>query len=140
MGRDYRLVHVASHFSMQPGDIKDSFLLLGGGNDRKLSVNEIRQSLFNGVELLTLSACNTAVGSEKSNGVEVEGFGAVAQNQGAKAVIATLWAVADPSTRDLMVQFYSLYHSNKSLNKAEALRQSQLSALYPDWQLEVKRK
>jgi len=78
---------------------------------------------------LTLSACNTAVGSEKSNGVEVEGFGAVAQNQGAKAVIATLWAVADPSTRDFMVQFYSLYHSNKSLNKAEALRQSQLSLL-----------
>ena len=129
MGRDYRLVHLASHFSMQPGDVKDSFLLLGGGNDRKLSVNEIRQSLFNGVELLTLSACNTAVGSEKSNGVEVEGFGAVAQNQGAKAVIATLWAVADPSTRDFMVQFYSLYHSNKSLNKAKALRQSQLSLL-----------
>jgi len=69
MGRDYRLVHIASHFSMQPGDIKDSFLLLGGGNDRKLSVNEIKQSMFNGVELLTLSACNTAVGGEKSNGV-----------------------------------------------------------------------
>jgi CHAT domain-containing protein/tetratricopeptide (TPR) repeat protein len=129
LGRDYRLLHVASHFSLQPGDDKNSFLLLGGGTDRKLSVNEINQSMFNGVELLTLSACNTAVGTEKSNGVEVEGFSAVAQNQGAKAVIATLWAVADPSTRDFMVQFYTLYASNRSLNKAEALRQSQLSLL-----------
>lgn len=128
MGR-YSLVHIASHFSLQPGDDKNSFLLLGGGAERKLSVSEINQSMFNGVELLTLSACNTAVGTEKSNGVEVEGFGAVAQNQGAKAVIATLWAVADPSTRDFMVKFYSLYDSNKNLNKAEALRQAQLSLL-----------
>lgn len=131
LGR-YALVHVASHFSLQPGDAYRSFLLLGGGateKDRKLMVSEINQSLFSGVEILTLSACNTAVGTERSNGQEVEGFGALAQKEGAKAVIATLWEVADRSTRDFMVKFYSLYNSPLSVNKAQALRQAQLVLL-----------
>jgi CHAT domain-containing protein len=131
LGR-YAVVHVASHFSLQPGDAYRSFLLLGGGateKDRQLMVSEINQSLFSGVELLTLSACNTAVGTERSNGLEVEGFGALAQKEGAKSVIATLWEVADPSTRDLMVRFYSLYGSRGSTNKAQALQQSQLALL-----------
>jgi CHAT domain-containing protein len=131
LGR-YAVVHVASHFSLQPGDAYRSFLLMGGGateKERKLMVSEINQSLFSGVEILTLSACNTAVGTEKSNGLEVEGFGALAQTQGAKAVIATLWEVADSSTRDFMVKFYSLYDSPASINKAQALRQAQLALL-----------
>jgi CHAT domain-containing protein len=131
LGR-YAVVHVASHFSLQPGDAYRSFLLLGGGateRDRKLMVSEINQSLFGGVEILTLSACNTAVGTERSNGLEVEGFGALAQKEGAKSVIATLWEVADSSTRDFMVKFYSLYDSPASTNKAQAMRQAQLALL-----------
>jgi CHAT domain-containing protein len=131
LGR-YTLVHMASHFSLEPGHANRSFLLLGAGandKDRKLMVSEINQSLFNGVEILTLSACNTAVGTEQSNGREVEGFGVMAQSQGAKAVIATLWAVDDPSTRDFMVKFYTLYGSARNINKAQALRQAQLALL-----------
>jgi CHAT domain-containing protein len=60
--------------------------------------------------------------------VEVESFGTVAQKNGAKAVAATLWAVADPSTRDLMVKFYQLYGAG-AISKTQALRQAQLSLL-----------
>ncbi|MCY7375030.1 MAG: tetratricopeptide repeat protein, partial [Pyrinomonadaceae bacterium] len=105
LGR-YKIVHIASHFSLNAGNETDSFLLLGEGKtpaDRKLSLAAVREQFaakFVGVELLTLSACNTAMtAGNKSNGLEVEGFGALAQRQGAKSVLATLWAVADSSTR-----------------------------------------
>ncbi len=76
---------------------------------------------------MTLSACETAMGTN-GKGTEIEGFGALAMNQGAKAVIATLWPVADESTSLLMQQFYKL-HEEKKLPKVEALRQAQLALL-----------
>ena len=55
-------MHIASHFSFQPGNESASFLLLGDG--RRLPLAELKnyQNLFSGVDLLTLSACNTASG------------------------------------------------------------------------------
>jgi CHAT domain-containing protein len=50
----------------------------------------------------------------------------LAQRQGAKAVIATLWPVADTSTKELMQTFYHLRESQPGLPKVEALRQAQL--------------
>jgi CHAT domain-containing protein len=50
---------------------------------------------FGGLELITLSACNTAVGETWTNGSEVESFGILAHDQGAKGVLATLWPVSD---------------------------------------------
>jgi CHAT domain-containing protein len=79
-------------------------------------------NLFGGVQLLTLSACNTGMG----DGVEVEGFGALAQRQGAKAVIASLWPVADESTSRLMQEFYRIRKSSPEITKLEALRRAQL--------------
>jgi CHAT domain-containing protein len=100
------VVHIASHFQFRPGNEGDSFLLLGDG--RRLTVADLKGdwSLFDGVDLLTLSACDTATGGINATGKEVESFGVLAQRQGAKAVIATLWGVADRSTRTLMEHFY----------------------------------
>jgi CHAT domain-containing protein/Tfp pilus assembly protein PilF len=129
MGR-FPIVHIASHFSLNPGNEKDSFLLLGGGEQKRFTVDNLRGFSLTKVELIVLSACNTATpGGEKANGVEIEGFGAVAQRQGAKAVMATLWSVADDSTRDLMVKFYELYNKN-NITKAEALKQAQTTMIY----------
>lgn len=130
LGR-YALVHAATHFSFVPGtkdEALESFLLMGNGE--KLTLAQIQSSgtIFNGVQLLTLSACDTAYGGKDADGREVEGFGALAQKKGAKAVMATLWRVADESTREFMISFYSLYGKEKS-TKAEALRQAQLSLL-----------
>jgi CHAT domain-containing protein len=130
LGRNYSLVHIASHFSFRPGDADESFLLLGDGNSLTLeTLRTSDQFDFKGVELLTLSACNTGVGTTGADGKEVEGFGAVAQERGAKAVLATLWPVADESTRDLMTRFYRIYVTTPNLSKAEALRKAQISLL-----------
>jgi len=127
--RRYSIVHLASHFDFAPGTDKNSFLLLGDGG--KLTLEEFRSmpQVLQGVELLTLSACDTAVGGEGADGREVEGFAVLAQRQGAKAVVATLWAVADESTALLMREFYRLRMSDPALTKAEALRQAQLGLL-----------
>jgi CHAT domain-containing protein len=82
------------------------------------------------IELLTLSACNTAMTSgANSSGVEVEGFGAMAQKQGAKTILATLWAVADDSTSELMGGFYKTLEVSPQMGKAEALRKAQIALL-----------
>ena len=44
-------------------------------------------------------------------------------------MLATLWAVADESTRDLMIEFYSQLEANPQIGKAEALKKAQLSLL-----------
>ena len=118
------VVHIASHFSYQPADFDQSFLLLGKG---KLTVKDFtaKSGLFSNVDLLTLSACETAVGG--ANGKDVEGFAYVAQSLGAKAVMATLWQVDDIGTQVLMPEFYRLHESG--IGKGEALRQAQLALL-----------
>ena len=81
------------------------------------------------MNLLTLSACETALSGEKANGVEVESFGVIAQRQGAEAVMATLWPVADVSTPLLMREFYRLRETISGMTKAEALRRPQVALL-----------
>lgn len=128
LGR-YSVLHIASHFKLVPGNENDSFLLLGGGEDRKFTVAKLHGVSLKGVELLALSACNTATpGGAKENGVEIEGFGAVAQERGARAVMATLWPVADPSTRDFMVEFYRRFGTGTE-TKAESIRRAQLKLM-----------
>jgi CHAT domain-containing protein len=132
--RNYRVVHIASHFRFDPdGDSNDSFLLLGNKEVTKLTLAEIAAipNFFAGVELLTLSACQTAVGNQASRpnedqGIEVEGLGVLAQRRGASAVIATLWQMADVSTSQLMEKFYQCHAGTTITTKAEALRQAQL--------------
>lgn len=128
----YPVVHIASHFAFRPGDEADSFLLLGDGGRLSLAQLKATTNLFGGVELLTLSACNTATGGEGADGREVEGFAVLAQRQGAKAVLATLWPVADESTNRLMRQFYRARGERPGTPKVEALRQAQLSLLRGD--------
>jgi CHAT domain-containing protein len=117
-------LHIASHFVFQPGTEADSFLLLGDGS--RLSLTELKRLRFRDVDLITLSACETAVGGGKdNNGREIESFGALAQRQGAKGVLATLWPVADQSTGQLMRNFYRVREQEK-MTKADALQQVQL--------------
>jgi CHAT domain-containing protein len=125
----YPIIHIASHFQFTPGSMDDSFLLLGDGSHMTLADFKTKMNL-NGVEMLTLSACQTAVGDDNSSrhGVEVEGLGAIAQQSGAKAVLATLWPVADGSTALLMSTLYK-EHKIEHLDKADALRQAQLTLL-----------
>jgi CHAT domain-containing protein/Tfp pilus assembly protein PilF len=125
----YPVVHIASHFELQPASEDSSFLLLGDGTHLTLTELGLIPNLFANVDLVTLSACNTAVGLTNASGAEWESLGMIAQRKGAKAVIATLWPVADDSTKLLMQQFYRVHQMEHGISKAEALRRAQLALL-----------
>jgi CHAT domain-containing protein/tetratricopeptide (TPR) repeat protein len=124
--RPMPMVHLASHFMFNPGTIDDSFLLLGDGKHLTLKAIDTGAIAFGSVDMLTLSACDTAMVAEERAGREVEGFGVLAQKRGAKTIIATLWKVADVSTRDFMSTFYTNLKES-GITKAEALRRTQLT-------------
>jgi len=120
----YPVVHVASHFRIAPTDA-DSVLLLGDGST--LSLDQIRKYYhFKNVDLLTLSACDTAVGS--GQGGEVESLAVTAEKSGAKGVLATLWSVEDATTAVLMRRMYAM-REDERVSKAQALRLAQLELL-----------
>jgi len=85
-----------------------------------------RQGLFDAVDLLTLSACDTAT---SSNGKEFESFAYLAQDLGANTVLASFWKVSDAGTPELMTRFYRLRAADPSLPKGEAFRRAQLLLL-----------
>jgi CHAT domain-containing protein len=131
LDKRYPVLHIASHFVFKSGNESNSFLLLGDG--KQLSLNVLRHGFrFGKIDLITLSACETAVGGGvDANGLEIEGFGALAQQKGASSVIATLWKVADESTGILMQDFYRIRESTKT-TKIEALREAQLRFIRGD--------
>jgi CHAT domain-containing protein/Tfp pilus assembly protein PilF len=123
----HEAVHVASHFVLNPAQGLNSHLLLGDGTT--LTLQRLRDVSFDfhRLDLMTLSACETAMGGGSENGREFEGFAALVQQRGVKAVIASLWPVADESTAPLMQAFYRARREGRS--KAAALQAAQLSLL-----------
>ena len=119
------VVHIASHFQLLPGDDAQSYLLLGDGTPMTVAQLEGQTHLFRGVQMLTLSACSTAIGGD---GKEIDGLAGVARSQGAESVMATLWPVTDPSTLAFMGRFYT---ARRTQSSAAALRAAQLSLLHP---------
>ena len=129
------VVHISSHFKIQPGDLARSFLVLGDGSAfslfemRKEAKKSFRDGkLFAGVDLLTLSACDTGISEPDSDGHEVDSFAELAQRFGAASVMATLWSVNECSTAEFMRLFYRNKVDGK-MNKAEAIRQAQIAML-----------
>jgi CHAT domain-containing protein/tetratricopeptide (TPR) repeat protein len=120
------VLHVASHFSFRPGALAESTLLLGDGS--RMTMKELRSSGLSlaGIELLTLSACDTALGGGLDhNGAEVESFAAITQRQGAQAVLATLWPVADGSTAEFMALLYGSSRLRQRLPRPNLQRAQQ---------------
>lgn len=127
----YPFTHASTHFKFIHGTKAEglkSFLLLGSGERFTMEDIQKADNIFKGIELLTLSACETAYGEKTADGREIEGFGVMAQRKGARAIMATLWSVDQSSTMNLMVNFYD-YYQKDGVSKAEALRQAQLSLL-----------
>ena len=75
----------------------------------------------NPIELLTLSACQTALGDERA----ALGLAGVAIKTGAQSVLASLWFVNDESTTLLMQEFYRQLQK-PDMTKAKALQQAQI--------------
>lgn len=121
----FPIVHIASHFAFCAAQEAASYLLMGDGST--LTLADLARLKFNGVELIVLSACDTATGGgHQQSGREIEGLGALARHQGARNVIATLWPVRDLTTALLMRRFYeSCFQQGMPL--PEGLRRAQLS-------------
>jgi CHAT domain-containing protein len=120
------IVHIASHGQFS-SNAAETFLLAFDG---KLSLGDleaaIRPRQFRGfpVEMLVLSACETAAGDDRA----ALGLAGVAIRSGARSALATLWSVSDEATTLLIERFYSnLKKSNVS--KARALQQAQVELL-----------
>ena len=120
---DFPFIHIASHgqFSSNPND---TFLVTW---DKYLGIQDLQRILQTGsqtnranIELLILSACETAAGDPKAP----LGLAGMAVRAGARSTLATLWAVNDGVTAQFMARFYRYLESG--LTKAESLRQTQL--------------
>ena len=126
---DFRIVHIASHFVLNETSAADSFLLLGGGDRLPLlDFSAAGAFSFSNVDLVTLSACHTAMRSADGNGSEIDSMGTVAQDAGAPAVVASLWSVEDESTARLMQSFYR-HRVNGNLSTASALQLAQVEMI-----------
>ena len=127
---DYSILHIGTHFSLRPGNVMRSFLVLGDGS--RLSLDAIAKLSFAGIDLVTLSACQTARGgAANDDGREIEGLSAIVQHAGARQVIASLWQVEDKSTALLMRQLYG-HLARSGVDAARSLQQSQLELLNLD--------
>jgi filamentous hemagglutinin family protein len=118
----YGILHLATHGEFRSGDLSRSYIQLW---DQRLGLDQIRELELYAptLELLVLSACRTALGSEEAE----LGFAGLAVKAGVKTSIASLWQVSDAGTAGLMVEFYDALRSAPT--KAEALRQAQLAML-----------
>jgi len=121
----FSIIHIAAHgqFKSQPDQ---TFLV---AYDNKIQLNQLEALIKlnkrrqQPLELLTLSACQTAVGDDQA----ALGLAGVAIKAGARSALASLWSIGDEATTTLMIRFYQ---ELQKLPKAKALQAAQLSLLH----------
>ncbi len=122
----FSIVHIASHGQFKD-DVRKTFLLTF---DDKLTMDRLDQYVgllrfrSDPLELLTLSACQTAVGDDRA----ALGLAGVAIKAGAKSALATLWFINDPAAAVLISEFYRQLQA-PTVSKAVALQRAQLKLL-----------
>lgn len=118
----YDLIHLATHAEFNSGKPKNSYIQFG---DTKVSLDKIDQLGLNNppVDLLVLSACQTAVGNKQAE----FGFAGLTLQAGVETALASLWSIDDAGTVALMSEFYQNLASGQM--KAQALRESQIAML-----------
>ena len=119
------VVHLATHGQFSSTQ-EDTFLLTWEG---RLNVKELSELLRNranrhAIDLLVLSACNTASGDDRAT----LGLAGLAVKSGARTTLATLWPVKDKAAALVMTQFYE-YLRQPGMTKAEALQKAQIKVL-----------
>lgn len=124
------LLHIAAHGHYDDANPLFSYLDLspGGGRNGKLEAHEILADLdLSGVNLVVLSACETALG-KRSGGDEIVGLTRAFLYAGTPGLISTLWNIRDEATARLMQHFYE--RLSRGDTAAEALRSAQLAMLH----------
>ena len=119
----YPILHIATHgeFSQEP---TATFLVTG--DEQKITINDLDNILRNisPVEVLVLTACQTAIGDERS----ALGLAGVAIQAGVSTALASLWSISDSKTPEIIEQFY-IGLKNDQLSKAQALQKAQVNLI-----------
>lgn len=124
----FSIIHLGTHAEFKAGDSSDSYIQF---YDEQLKIPQLQQlsdqlgwnTDDTPIELMVLSACETALGDKDAE----LGFAGLAVQAGVKSALASLWYVSDLGTLAMMGEFYDQLGS--TLNKAEALRETQLAML-----------
>ncbi|MGP1386270.1 MAG: CHAT domain-containing protein [Thainema sp.] len=126
----FPVVHLATH-GVFSSDLENTFVLTWDG---KLNANQLSALLQSSelirdgaVELLVLSACETATGDDRA----ALGLAGIAVRSGARSTLATLWQVNDTGTAQFMQKVYQSL-SDTTLTKAEIVRQAQIELINSD--------
>jgi filamentous hemagglutinin family protein len=122
----FPIVHIASHGQFS-GDLDHTFILTVDG---KLTLDRLDQLLEplrfrdEPIELLSLSACQTAAGDDRA----ALGLAGVAVRAGARSALATLWYINDQASSELVTEFYRQLRM-PSVSRAMALQRAQIHLL-----------
>lgn len=133
LGSDITWLHVGSHAFFNPETrntqagvyLSTPPVFKEGKDNGVLQYREIYNLQLN-LDLLVLSACQTALGSD-AGGQGLLGLTRAFQFAGTRAIVASLWEVDDNATAELMKHFYRNLKQGKSVD--EALRQAQISMI-----------
>ncbi len=121
------IVHLATHGQFSAN--RDQTFLVA--SDGVINIDDLAIALGTGdntrttpIELLVLSACETAIGDDRAP----LGLAGIALKSGARSTVASLWQVNDNATSLLMQRFYQAV-ATRQVTKAVALQQAQRSIL-----------
>ncbi|MDZ7959844.1 MAG: CHAT domain-containing protein [Aulosira sp. DedQUE10] len=123
----FNIVHLATHGQFSSRAEKTFILAADGAINVKQFDSLLRsqdESKPEAVELLVLSACQTAAGDNRA----ALGLAGAAVRAGARSTLASLWQIDDQSTAMFVGDFYQQLQGSK-VTKAQALRHAQLQLL-----------
>jgi len=126
LNEPFSIVHIASHGEFG-GDVDDSYLLTHEG---RITLDQLAEYVGtyrfreHPLELITLSACETAAGDDRA----ALGLAGIAVKSGARSALGTLWKVNDIAATNLVVGFYRGLQ-DAGASRAEALQRSQQAML-----------
>ncbi|MGL5832146.1 MAG: CHAT domain-containing protein [Waterburya sp.] len=124
----FSIIHLGTHAEFKTGDLNDSYIQFYDSRLKIPQLQRLSEQLGwttddTPIELLVLSACQTALGDKDAE----LGFAGLSVQAGVKSALASLWNVSDLGTLAMMGEFYD--QLGDTLNKSEALRQTQLRML-----------
>jgi CHAT domain-containing protein len=122
------VLHVAAHAEVDRIDAMSSRILLAASDTDRglLEARDVFALDLSGVRLVTLSACESALG-QVARGDEILGFTRSFFAAGVHTLIASLWPVADNSTQLLMVRLYT--ELKGGADAMSAMRSAQLAVM-----------
>jgi CHAT domain-containing protein len=126
LSNQYSVIHLAAHGQFSSSSTNTYIQMW----NKQLDINMLNLLIAdrnlqgaNPIELLVLSACQTAKGDNSA----ALGIAGVAAHSGVRSVLASLWQINDESTPVFMNTFYKQLYSGAT--RAEALQKAQIELL-----------